>query len=144
MDKKEIFEILNSNPVFHLATCEGDCPHTRGMLLYKADENGIVFHTGSMKDLYSQIKANPNAEMCFFDAKQNIQVRISGKLEEITGISYKDEIMNHPSRQFVKAWKDNNVFKDFYNDFKVFVLKNGTATTWSFASNFAPKDKVYL
>lgn len=36
------------------------------MFLYRADENGIIFHTASTKDVYAQIKRNPKAEMCFF------------------------------------------------------------------------------
>lgn len=28
------------------------------MLIYKADEEGIIFHTGKMRELYSQISAN--------------------------------------------------------------------------------------
>ncbi|MBE6072392.1 MAG: pyridoxamine 5'-phosphate oxidase family protein [Clostridium butyricum] len=65
MTKQEILESINKNPVFYLATIDGDKPKVRGMLLYKADDNGILFHTGASKDLYSQILKNPNAELCF-------------------------------------------------------------------------------
>ncbi len=30
-----------------------------GILLYGADENGLVFHTGKMKDLYRAIEREP-------------------------------------------------------------------------------------
>ena len=65
MSKEEIFQQLNSHPAFHVATVEGDQPHTRAVLLYRADENGIVFHTARSKDLFSQIEKNPKAEFCF-------------------------------------------------------------------------------
>jgi uncharacterized pyridoxamine 5'-phosphate oxidase family protein len=144
MNKLDIFGILNSNPVFYLATCEGSQPRARAMMLYKADESGIIFHTGSMKELYSQLKANPKAELCFFDAKNNIQIRVSGSLEEITDAKVKDEIAAHPSREFVRQWKEKGIFKDFYKEFIVFALKNGTASVWTFASNFGPKEKISL
>ncbi|MCL2144166.1 MAG: pyridoxamine 5'-phosphate oxidase family protein [Endomicrobia bacterium] len=144
MDKKEIFEILNSNLSFYLATAEGNQPRVRAMMLYKADENGIVFHTSSIKDVRAQIQSNPNAEMCFFDPNKGIQVRVSGKLEEITDTKYKDEILEHPTREFLRNMKARGVFKDFYEEIKVFSLKNGTAVAWTFDSNFAPKEKISL
>ena len=34
------------------------------MLLFKADNRqGIIFHTGTFKDLYRQLQANPSVEM---------------------------------------------------------------------------------
>ena len=58
MNKNEIIEAINKNPVFYLATMDGDMPRVRGMLLYKADENEIVFHTAKMRDLFHQIMKN--------------------------------------------------------------------------------------
>lgn len=58
MNKNKIFNFLNANPVFHLATVDGNKPHVRGLLLYRADENGIIFHTGKMKDLHKQLTEN--------------------------------------------------------------------------------------
>jgi len=49
MTKEQIFEVMNGNLGFHLATVENGEPRVRGMMLYKADETGIVFHTGDFK-----------------------------------------------------------------------------------------------
>ena len=65
MVKEEIFKLMNENPVFHLATMDGDQPRVRGMLLFRADEEGIIFHTASTKDVFQQIMKNPKAELCF-------------------------------------------------------------------------------
>lgn len=142
MTKTEILEAINKNPAFFLATCEDNQPHVRGMLLYKADENGIFFHTGDFKQVYSQIMKNPNVELCF--NCQGTQIRISGKLELVDDNNLKDEIYNHPSRKFVRDWKDKNLFKDFYKELIVFVLKNGRATTWTMADNFSEKTYIQL
>lgn len=144
MNKTEIFEMIRVNPGFHLATVEGDQPHCRGMFLYRADENGIVFHTGSMKDVYRQITANPKAELCFNDYKNGVQVRVSGKLELVEDNALKDEIAAHPTREFIRQWRANGLFKDFYNEFKVYRLKGGKAVCWTMATNFAPKQEVVL
>ena len=82
MQKEHIFEIINKNPVLFLATLEETEPRVRGMLLYRADESGIIFHTGPHKDVYHQIIKNPQVQMCFYDAAQNIQIRVRGPLKK--------------------------------------------------------------
>ncbi len=144
MTGQEIFALMNSNPAFFLATVEGDQPRGRGMLLYKADEEGIVFHTGTMKDVYKQIMNNPKVEVCFNDFGKGIQVRVHGSLELVDDNALKDEISKHPTRQFVKDWKESGALEDFYRTFVVFRLKNGLATIWTMETNFAPKEEVSL
>jgi len=143
MTKEEIFAIMNQNPAFFLATVEGDQPRVRGMLLYKADESGIVFHTGTMKDVYAQIVANPKAELCF-NNKTGLQVRVRGTLTCIEDTKIKDEISEHPSRVFLKQWKESGEMSDFYRTFAVFSMKDGVAVTWSIDRNFAPKEDIQL
>ena len=144
MTKEQIFDVLNNNLAFHLATVDNGEPRVRGMLLYKADETGIVFHTGDFKDVYKQIIANPNVQMCFNDATTGVQVRVRGVLEEVMDRDLKDEISNHPTRAFLKKLRENSTVEDFYNSIRVFRMKNGIANVWTFAANFAPKEDVQL
>lgn len=144
MNKKELYQIMNENPAFHLATTEGNQPRVRALLLFSADRNGIIFHTGKMKDLYKQIEKNPKVEMCFNDFKRNIQVRVSGTLEEVKDNAFKDKICSHPSRTFLKPWRESGQLADFYNNFIVYTLKNGSAIWWTMEDNFAPKHPVIL
>lgn len=144
MTKEEVFELINANPAFHLATVDGDQPRVRMMFLFRGDERGIIFHTGKMKDVYKQIEANPKVELCFYDAKRNIQVRVSGKLEQITDNKFKDEICDHPTRAFLKPWRSAGPLQNFYDTFKVYQLKNGTAIWWTIAENFTPKQPLAL
>ncbi|MBC2581671.1 pyridoxamine 5'-phosphate oxidase family protein [Clostridium sp. DJ247] len=142
MIREEIFELMRKNPVFFLATVEEDQPRVRGMLLYKADDNGIVFHTGIMKDVYGQVVKNPKVELCFNG--NGTQVRVSGELEIVDDNNLKDEISEHPTRKFLKPWKESGELKDFYETFVVFRLKNGIATTWTIEKNFEPKELIQL
>ena len=144
MTKEQIFDLLNNNLAFHLATVENGEPRVRGMLLYKADETGIVFHTGDFKDVYKQIIANPHVQMCFNDAKTGMQVRVRGVLEEVMDTDLKDEISNHPTRAFLKKLRENSTVEDFYNSIRVFRMKNGIANTWTFNTNFLAKDDILL
>ena len=138
MTINEIFDLINRYPVFHLATMDNDQPRVRGMLLFRADENGIIFHTASTKDVYRQIMANPKAEMCF--SCGDVQIRVTGILELSEDTVLREEIFSHPSRKFLQAWKDNGI-DDLM---QVFVMKNCTAVTWTMATNFEPKEPIKL
>ena len=140
MNKKEIFDFLNANPVFHLATVEGGKPHVRGMYLYQADEQGILFHTGKMKDLHQQLIGNPHVEMSFNNGKFDdlIQVRVSGTVELVEDLALKKEIVQ--KRPFLKPWVDQSG----YDPLAVYRLKNGKAAVWTFKTNIAPKEFVEL
>lgn len=142
MTKNEVFEAISQNPGFYLATVEGDQPRVRGMFLYRADHDGIIFHTATMKDVYRQIAENNKVELCF--SCKGTQIRISGKLELIDDNELKDEIVNHPSRKFLKAWKESGTIENFYDAIAVFRLKNGIAVPWTMDKNFAPKEEIYL
>lgn len=144
MEKGQIFELMNRNPAFSLATVDGNLPRVRNMLLYKADAEGIIFHSSIVKDLYKQITANPNVELCFRDDARNIQVRISGSLEIVDNNDLKDEISNHPSRAFLQGWRSSGSLQDFYDSFVVFRMKDGKAVVWTMETNFAPKKEIDL
>lgn len=139
MNAQEILTLLNENPAFHLATMDGDQPRVRGMLLYRADENGIIFHTASTKDVYEQIKENPKAEMCFFG--KGVQVRVTGVLEEVSDEALKEEIYAHPTRKFLQAWREQGIGDDIV---RIFVMKKCTAVTWTMETNFAEKNPITL
>lgn len=144
MTRQEIIELINNNPALFLATVEGDQPRVRGMLLYKADDSGIVFHSGTMKDVYRQIVINPKVELCFNDFTRNIQVRVSGELEIVDDNNLKDEMCEHPTRQFLKAWRLSGTLEDFYRSLVVFRLRGGKASIWTMETNFAPKEYIQL
>lgn len=138
MRKEELFQIMNENPVFHLATMDGEQPRVRGMLLYRADEQGIIFHTASTKDVYRQIKENPKVELCF--QGQGIQIRVSGTLENVKDENLKNEIFNHPTRKFLQSWKEQGID----GLLQILRLKNGIAVTWSMETNFDEKKPIQL
>lgn len=138
MVKENIFKLMNENPAFHLATMDGDQPRVRGMLLFRADEEGIIFHTASTKDVFKQVMENPKAELCF--QGQGSQIRVSGILEQVNDEKLKNEIFNHPSREFLRAWKE----KGIDGLLQIFCLKNGTAVEWTMATNFEEKKPISL
>jgi pyridoxamine 5'-phosphate oxidase len=137
MNKDEILAFLNANPSCHLATVEGNKPHVRGILIHKADKSGIIIETGTFKDLYKQLSANPNVELCFNNYKDGIQVRVSGAVEAVDDVKLKDEII--AQRPFLKQ----RVAEGGYEAMAVYRLK-GVAHVWTSATNVGPKSYIQL
>jgi len=102
MNKDEFIELINANLSSHLATTPGNQPHCRGMMTYKADEQGIIFNAEKSKDLYKQILDNPLVEVCFFDPKKNIQVRVTGTIDSKDDMALKEETVQ--ARPFLRPW----------------------------------------
>jgi uncharacterized pyridoxamine 5'-phosphate oxidase family protein len=137
MNKAEILAFLNANPTCYLATVEGNKPHVRAIGIVKADENGIIIETATFKDVYKQLSANPNVELCFFEPREGIQVRVSGAVEAVDDIELKDEII--AQRPFLKQ----RVEEGGYEVMAVYRLK-GKAYVWSFQTGPGPKTYVQL
>lgn len=138
MTSKEILKLVNENPAFHLATVDGDQPRVRGMLLFRADENGFIFHTASTKDVFRQMKENPKAEMCF--SCGGTQIRVTGVMEQVFDEELRAEIFAHPSRKFLQAWVANGID----NLLQVFIMKDCSAVIWTMETNFEPKKTIEL
>jgi uncharacterized pyridoxamine 5'-phosphate oxidase family protein len=138
MNKAQILEFINTNPVCHLATVEGDQPRVRGMMMYKADEEEIIFHTGDFKDLYQQLLKNPKVEICFNSSDQRKQIRISGVAEFLDDLDLKKEIVS--ARPFMKPQID----KQGYDMLIVFRVTHLKAAIWSMAMNYEATTYIEL
>jgi pyridoxamine 5'-phosphate oxidase len=140
MTQQEIFEFINKNQSCTLATCDGNKPHVRGMLIYRADNEGIVFNTGITKDVFKQLQKNPNVELCFSNNNMQdlIQIRISGTAVLENDLTLKEEIV--ANRPFLKPIVDQSG----YESLAVFRVQKLVATVWSMATNLAPKEYVEL
>jgi pyridoxamine 5'-phosphate oxidase len=138
MTKEEVFEFIRKNPVFGLATADDNKPHVRMMMLYRADENGIIFNTGENKDVHGQLSGNPQVEMCFYSSEEQRQVRIEGTVEVLEDLELKKQVVkDYP---FLKEWVD----REGYDVLIVYCLKDGRATAWTMETDFKPKEYIQL
>lgn len=134
MTREEILKFASANPIFSLATCTQNQPFARMMMMYAADnENGIMFSTWKQKDLYDQLKFNPNVEMCFYNTQQGKQLRIKGRLEILEDLYTKKKIAM--KFKFLRP----QVEEFGYNSMLVCRLKKGKATYWSLSTAFNEK-----
>jgi pyridoxamine 5'-phosphate oxidase len=133
MTKEKIFEIINDNPIFYLATCEENRPRVRGMRVYRADENGIIFNTSTAKELHRQLFKNPSVELCFYDDKEGIQIRIRGEVELLDDQSIKNEIVEK-----MPALKPL-ILGEGEKKLAVYRLARGKVKVWKIDPDFAPR-----
>jgi uncharacterized pyridoxamine 5'-phosphate oxidase family protein len=75
---KEVMGFLQTSRVFYLATTDGDKPHVRPMGFVMEYNGKLAFGTSNPKDMYKQLVANPNVEICCIDAEFNT-LRLCGK-----------------------------------------------------------------
>ena len=75
---EKILEFLKNNPVFYVATVDGDRPRTRPFGFHMEFEGKLYFSMLRQKPSYKQLLANPNVEICTC-SPDNVWVRISGQ-----------------------------------------------------------------
>jgi len=136
MTKEEIISFVNANPTCYLATVDGDAPHVRAMGMYKADENGILIQSSTVKGMYKELLKNPKVELCFNGSGK--QVRVSGTAEFIEDKELKEEVLE--KRPFLKPLAEAQGL----DAIKVFRVRNAVATVWTMATNFQPREFIKL
>ena len=130
MTTAEILKFLNDHPACHLATLEDGRPRVRGMLMYRADERGLTFHTGTGKALGRQAHNGAAAEACFNSPET--QIRVAGTVQVVDDLELKKEIV--AARPFMQPW----VAQHGYGLLVVFRIVQCEAATWTMAANFEP------
>lgn len=133
MNRVEIVEFINNNPICFLSTVEENQPRVRGIRIIEANEKGILFSTGKNKDLYKQISRNSSVELCFFNQKEFKQLRLTGIVEQSHDLSLKKYIVE--KAPFLKVL----VEKGGYDVVVPYYLRTAGATIWSMEKSFEPK-----
>lgn len=143
MNKSDIVKIINGNPRFFLGTIENGFPKVRGMLAYEISEKGILFHTSKLKDIYKQLLNNSNCELCFI-CENGTQIRLMGNAEEVNNSKLMTEIFNHPSREFLREWKDEGSISNLDEEIAIFNFHYDKALVWNMDTNFESKRYINM
>ncbi|MCK5001264.1 MAG: pyridoxamine 5'-phosphate oxidase family protein [Anaerohalosphaera sp.] len=133
MNRTEVMEFVEKNMVFALATSADGIPKVRNMVTSKVEDRGIIFCTGKEKDVYRELSANANVELCYYSAEEEKQVRIAGQVQELDELDLKKEIVE--KFPFLKPWID----AAGYEAMAVYLVINAKACMWSMETNNEPK-----
>ena len=124
----EILNFIKDCGVYYLATVDGAKPKVRPFGTAEIFEDKLYIQTGKAKDVYKQIIANPNVEICTF--KDGKWIRIAGTLVPDDRIEAKKDMLDkNPSLRGMYSEEDDNTI--------VLYFKDATATIYSFTD--APK-----
>jgi pyridoxamine 5'-phosphate oxidase len=88
-----------------LATADkNNIPSARIVLLKGYDKNGFVFFTNYQSHKGEQLIQNPNACLVFFWKELERQIRITGKVEKISGEESDTYFTSRPAGSRIGAW----------------------------------------
>lgn len=132
MTREDIIDFLNRNPVCHLATVENGQPRVRGMFMYRADETGLLFHTGTHKALAQQLQTGMPVEVCFNNS--DVQVRVAGVAEGVNDDALKQEVVS--VRSFMQPW----IEKHGLDMLLIVRITHCQVSVWTIADNFKVTD----
>lgn len=117
-DIKIVDDFLKRAEVFYVATTIGDQPKCRPFGYHYLDDGKLYFTSGTFKDVFKQIQANPKVEIAAYDGDKFL--RYYG----IAKIVKNDKIVE---RAFEELPEVGKIFKDYNLELGVFYLDNATA-----------------
>lgn len=125
---EEVKNFLKDAGVYYLATIDNNKPKVRPFGTAEIFEDKLYIQTGKKKDVYKQIIANPNVEICAFNNGK--WIRIAGKLVDDDRIEAKKDMLDkNPSLRSMYNEADDNTIVLYFED--------AVATIYSFTD--APK-----
>ena len=132
-------EFANENKMCcYLATLENDQPRVRAMQFWFADQTGFYLQTGTIKELYKQLKTNKKVEVCFYSPGQTIgkMLRVAGKIEFVDDKHMKEKVV--VERPFLK---DMGITPESLS-LIIFRIAHGEAHFWTMETNLKPKEII--
>ena len=100
----EASEINDHNAVAIATSDEANQPSVRMVLLKGLSEKGFVFYTNFNSKKGGELKENQKASMCFHWKSIRRQVRIIGKVEEVTAKEADEYYNSRPYKNRISAW----------------------------------------
>ncbi len=133
MTRDQVLEFVKANPVAFMATVERGKPRVRAMQTALVEPAGLVFCTGVQKDVHQQLVAGRSVEIAYWDAKNDVQVRVRGEMERVADAMVTKRIIDE-----VFTFLKPIVAQYGYQIFSSFRLAKGTSIVWRMAQSSAP------
>lgn len=116
---KKVINFLKENPIFYIATVDGNKPKVRPFGFAMEYNGKLYFGTAKEKQTCKQLLANPNVELCTFGKGQWIR---------ISGIA----VLDDSEETISKTFDTNPELKQFLNPETgltpaMFYIKDGVA-----------------
>jgi uncharacterized pyridoxamine 5'-phosphate oxidase family protein len=112
----EVLKFLTDNRVFYVATVDGNMPKVRPFGFVMNYDGKLCFCTNNQKDVYKQLKANPNFEISSTSQDGTTWLRLRAKAVFNTSRETKKAALDTmPSLRKLYS-EDDEIFEIFYAD----------------------------
>ncbi len=125
---EEVYTFLKKCETYFIATMDGDQPRVRPFGTVDIFENKLYIQTGKAKNVFKQIKANPQIEICGM---------LDGKWIRVEAIAVEDDRVEARQHMLDAYPSLQNMYKADDGNTVVLYLKDAIATISSFTD--APK-----
>ena len=121
----EVYKFLKDNPIFYVATMDGDQPRVRPFGVVALFEGKLYLQTGNVKPVFKQMTANPKIELCTMGKDGTSWLRVAAEVVLDPRIEARRHML-----------EENPTLRRLYSEDdgigEVLWLKNATATFYSF------------
>ncbi len=120
---------INDPNAFSLATCDNKgVPSVRIVLLKDFSKNGLVFYTNLNSKKSNDIKENPNGSICFHWKSLLRQIRITGKIFQVSNEEADEYYKTRSYGSRIGAWasKQSSILKnreELYDSIEIYKKK---------------------
>ena len=76
----EVYKFLKENPIFYVATMDGDQPRVRPFGVVALFEGKLYLQTGNVKPVFKQMTANPKIELCTMGKDGKTWLRVAAEV----------------------------------------------------------------
>ena len=111
----EVHKFLTDNPIFYIATVDGNIPKVRPFGFIMEFEGKLYFGTSNQKNVYKQLKANPNFEVST-TSKTMEWLRLKGQAVFNTTRQTKQAALTAMPMLSKMYSVDDSIFELFYID----------------------------
>lgn len=135
MTKEDVLKLLPNGSMGIFSTVGGNgFPDARGWQFQFEEDGKFYFGTANTKNVYKEMKNNPNVCFTSFDSSWKYTVRIIGKATFITDASEKKEAFSKFTKSVQGMYKssDNPILEIFY-------ISKGTL---KLAKGFNPPEEI--
>jgi uncharacterized pyridoxamine 5'-phosphate oxidase family protein len=109
----EVLAFLKENPIFYIATVDGDLPKVRPFGFVMELEGKLYFGTNNQKNVYKQLKANPHFEIST-TSKTGEWIRLKGEAVFNTNRKTKQAALDAMPTLSRMYSVDDSIFEVFY------------------------------
>lgn len=111
----EVLQFLKDNPIFYIATIDGEYPRVRPFGVIAEHENRLYLCTDNEKNIYRQLQENPYIELCA-SSHDGVWLRLYGMAKFDNNLEAKTKILkDNPGLNNIYSIKDD-IMEVFYID----------------------------